>query len=404
MHHKLYTRPQTVNYSGMKKSFSILIALCLCWSAMTAHAENKPAPARTAPGTQIAQQISLLTGVAITPLLGTSGFGLYKYYKSPANQRANLPWFAQPWFFIPALLLVAVCLIKDTAGSALPTAVKKPFDIAEAVEHKISGLVATGAFVPFLMMMMKDSGAPEAMLSSMGFAAVDMSGFYHALMVPVAMVAFFVVFLASNAINVLIILSPFTTVDAALKGVRLALLGTVAASALANPWVGAAWALIIILLSYLIAGWSFRLSHYGLVYVWDFFTFRSSRFTPDKVANKMFLGRKTNKVPARTYGKLSRDEKGHLMLTYRPWLFLAARTLVLPAGQYAVGKGLINSELVKVEGEDTRTAMLLPPRYRSHEEQLVSIYSLADVRPIGLRAAMKWLKQFFGGKEQTVVA
>jgi len=118
----------------------------------------------------------------------------------------------------------------------------------------------------------------------------------------------------------------------------------------------------------------------------------------------MFLGRKTNKVPARTYGKLSRDEKGHLMLTYRPWLFLAARTLVLPAGQYAVGKGLINSELVKVEGEDTRTAMLLPPRYRSHEEQLVSIYSLADVRPIGLRAAMKWLKQFFGGKEQTVVA
>jgi len=91
MHHKLYTRRQTVNYSGMKKSFSILIALCLCWSAMTAHAENKPAPARTAPGTQIAQQISLLTGVAITPLLGTSGFGLYKYYKSPANQRANLP-------------------------------------------------------------------------------------------------------------------------------------------------------------------------------------------------------------------------------------------------------------------------------------------------------------------------
>ena len=237
----------------MKKSFSVLIALCLCLSVLTARAENKPAsPAGNAPGAQIAQQISLLTGVAITPLLGTSGFGLYKWWQTPAANRANLPWFAQPWFFIPALLLVAVCFIKDTAGSALPTAVKKPFDIAEAVENKISGLVATGAFVPFMMMMVKDSGAPEAMLSSMGFAAADLSGFYNALMVPVAMVAFFVVFLASNALNVLIILSPFTTVDAALKGVRLALLGTVAASALANPWIGAAWALIIILFSYLI--------------------------------------------------------------------------------------------------------------------------------------------------------
>ena len=35
--------------------------------------------------------------------------------------------------------------------------------------------------------------------------------------VPVSMVAFFIVFLASNAINILILLSPFTTVDAALK-------------------------------------------------------------------------------------------------------------------------------------------------------------------------------------------
>jgi hypothetical protein len=45
---------------------------------------------------------------------------------------------------------------------------------------------------------------------------------YNALMVPIAMAAFFIVFLASNAINILILLSPFTTVDAALKGFRTA--------------------------------------------------------------------------------------------------------------------------------------------------------------------------------------
>ena len=49
-------------------------------------------------------------------------------------------------------------------------------------------------------------------LSAAGFAAIDFTGFYNALMVPVAMVMFFIVFLASNAINMLILLSPFPRV------------------------------------------------------------------------------------------------------------------------------------------------------------------------------------------------
>ena len=56
-----------------------------------------------------------------------------------------------------------------------------------------------------------------ASLSSLGFAAIDLSWLYNALMVPIAMVAFFIVFLASNAINILILLSPFGVVDAALS-------------------------------------------------------------------------------------------------------------------------------------------------------------------------------------------
>jgi hypothetical protein len=389
----------------MKQSLSILIAILLGLSASTGWAETKPTGAPTThPGTVIAQQISLLTGVAITPLLGTSGYGLYKWWQTPPEQRANLPWFAQMWFWLPALLLVTLCFIKDTAGTALPTAVKKPFDILEALENKISGLVATGAVVPFLMLLAKDTGAPQAMLSSMGVAAADFSWLYNLFIIPIAMIAFFFVFLASNAINVLIILSPFTTVDAALKGMRLALLGTIAATALANPWVGAAWALFIILFSYLVAGWSFRLSHYGTVYLWDFLTFRSKRFKPNPALNRMFLGRRINKVPARTYGTLGRNDKGSLVLKYRPWLILAPRLLVLPEGQYAVGKGLVNSEILKIEGEKTRTTMLLPPRFRGHEAEVVKVYGLIDVRPIGLSAAMKWLKEFFASKEQPAMA
>lgn len=396
----------------MKLRFPLLVAAALCLSLLTAFAVTKSQPASEPtsshyqpPGQQFAESISIATGVAISPLLGASTVGCYQWVKAktPEN-RAKLPWFAQPVFFVPALLLVAACFVKDSAGTALPTALKKPLDIAEAVEHKISGLVATGAFVPYISSMMGDLNGPSSMFSSMGMAAADMSSLYNILMTPVMMAAFFIVFLASNAINILILLSPFTTVDAALKTFRTAILGTVCASAWLNPWVGAAWAIFIILFSWLIAGWSFRLSHFGLVFIWDFCTFRSSRFTPDAKENKVFLWRKINKVPARTYGTLKRDEKGNFVLTYRPWLVLPPRTLVFPEGQYAVGKAVFYQSLQRVEGEESQNMVLLPPRYRGHEEELVKIYNLIGVREAGLRRAWKWIKELFTGRAQPMPA
>jgi MFS family permease len=390
----------------MKKSLSTLLALGFCagfLAVQSGTAAESPAPSK-APGAEFARSLSTITGVAISPLLGTSAYGAVKYFRTPQEKRANLPWFAQPWFWVPALLLVALCFIKDTAGTALPTAMKKPLDVAETVENKISGLIATGAFVPFVIMMMNDTSPSSATLSSMGFATIDLSWFFHLIMVPVAMIVFFIVFLASNAINVLILLSPFTTVDAALKAFRTAILASVVGTAFVDPWMGAAWAIVIIGISYLIAGWSFRLSHLGLVFVWDFCTFRRNRFSPDPKANKVFLGRKINKVPTRTYGRLLRNEAGRLVLNYRPWLVLPPRTLELPAANYAPGRGLFYSEILRVEGEDAKTVMLLPPRYRSHETALEKIYGFSATREVGLRVAWKWLKELFTGKTQPAAA
>ena len=384
----------------MKTWVSLLVTLALCAIPFSARAATETKPAGNLPGQQIAQHISLLTGVAISPLMGVGAVGAYQYFKAKTpEQKARLPWYANPLFWVPALLLVAACFVKDTAGAALPTAAKKPLDIAETVEHKISGLVATGAFVPIAASIFHASGSGDgSALSSYGFAAIDLSWLYNAIMIPISMAAFFIVFLASNAINILILLSPFTTVDAALKSFRLAILGTVTVSAWANPWIGAAWALIIILISWLIAGWSFRLSHFGMAFVWDFLTFRRRRFTPDAKANKVFLGRKVNKVPTRTYGKLTRNEAGKLVLTYRPWLVLPPRTLEMPEGNYAPGRGLFYSEVLRIEGEEAKTMILLPPRYRGHEEQLEKIYGFSATREVGLRAAWKWLKELCGFK------
>jgi hypothetical protein len=201
------------------------------------------------------------------------------------------------------------------------------------------------------------------------------------------------------------LLSPFSVVDTALKGFRTTVLASVVGTSFlgdwsGHPWFGAIWSLVIIVFSYFIAGWSFRLSHLGFVFVWDFIALRRRRFQPGQSANWMFLARQINKVPARSYGKLLRDEKGSLVLKYRPWLVLPERVLVLPEGRYAIGKGLFYSQIMKENGQGLTAAMLLPPRYRGHEEDLVSIYGLAGVRDAGLRATFRWLMDLLGFRPQ----
>jgi hypothetical protein len=215
------------------------------------------------------------------------------------------------------------------------------------------------------------------------------------------MVAFFIVFLASNAMNILILISPFSTVDAALKSCRTALMASVVGTAWINPWMGAAWALVILFISWLIAGWSFRLSHFGIVFLWDFLSGRKLRFHPETSGNNLFLSRKTENAPPRTYGKLVRNDKGELVFTYRPWLVLAQCTLVLPAGQYETGRGVLYSEILRVENGSAKTVILLPPRYLGHEEEVAKVYGFAGTRDVGLRAGWAWFKNFFGGKPAT---
>jgi len=101
---------------------------------------------------------------------------------------------------------------------------------------------------------------------------------------------------------------------------------------------------------------------------------------------------------------LSRDEKGQLVLKFRPWLVLPARVLVLPEGKYAVGRGLLYSELLQVDDNYAKAMLDLPPRYRTHEHELAAIYNLVEVQDVGVlkgsKAVWRWLKELLGFRVQ----
>jgi hypothetical protein len=338
--------------------------------------------------------------------------GAYDYFTTPEEKRAQLPWYAHIAFWLPALLLVGAVAAKDAFGTVLPPGLKKPLDVAETIENNISGLVVAGAVIPFIAAVFHSaatsSSQTQPVFASAGLAMIDLWPLLNILTVPLALAAFVFVWLLGHVINVLILISPLGPVDAALKAARTALMVLLVIAHNINPWIGALLSLVIIVVACFVAGWSFRLMVFGSVYVWDFITGKRKRFKPASNANWMFTARKIEKTPIRTYGRLVKFEEGKLTFEYRPWLFLAKRTQPLPAGRYAVGRGLFCPEIMSVDGEKAKSLLVMPPRYKGREQEVAQVYGIADVRDTvllkGIKAIWRWFTRNLFGRESKEAA
>ena len=360
------------------------------------------------PAAPFATAISTVTGIAISPLLGTGAYGAYQWWMAKGETaRAALPWYAQIKFWLPALLIVGLCAAKDAFGAVVPPGLKKPLDVLETIENKFSGLVAAGAVVPFTMSavskVLVGSGADAGHsmvptgLAMLPLGAVDMSWLLSVLTVPFGVAVFVVVWMASHAINVLILLSPWGAIDAALKAARTGLLGVLTLTSSINPWMGAGLSLLVIIIAYFASGWAFRLTTFGTIFCWDFFTVRRKRFIPRENDDKLFAGGNLPGVPPRTYGRLMLRSTGNYEFAYRPWLWLPVKVAPVPAEKeaMAVGKGLFISSIIT---ESAGTLFILPPRYHGHEETIARSYQMGGgVRDAGLRKAWSVMQELFGG-------
>lgn len=398
----------------MKRS-APLVALLLCLTVLSLPLlAATTTPAKTAektPGLEIAALLTQVTGVAISPLLGVSAIGTYRWIQaSTPEEKAKLPWYASPAFWLCGLLLVGAVAAKDTLGATLPPGWKKPLDIADTFENKVSGLVAAGAVIPSLVtfgskfIMSGDAATAVTVtaalpgMAMLPIASIDSSWLLSILMVPLSIAVFAVVWLTSHAINVLILLSPWGAIDAALKGVRTGMLALVTGTAWIDPVVGATLSAVIVVIAYFTAGWAFRLMVFGTVFSWDFITFRRRRFQLLADGNKLFTGGKFEGVPARTYGRLYQAADGALTLKYRPWLVMPERVVAVPREGLVVGRGVFYSEVLghDPKSDQNRVLLLLPPRYLGHEELFARTYHISGTCEVGLRRAWSWLREGLG--------
>lgn len=385
----------------------------------TSPAAEKLRESMLLPGVTLSEGVSEITGVAISPLLGVSAMGAWTYFKTEESERHRLPWYCHPYVWGTGLSLILICLLKDFLGAAAPALVKKPLDFAELFENKASALVASVGFVPLvaLAMAQADKIQPQAAapLPGTGMAVLPLAGIIdfsaHTpwISIPVALVAFGVVWLSSHAINVLIALSPFGIVDAGLKLGKLGLIALVAGSTAIHPYAGAIVSLALIFIALLLAGWSFRLTLFGTLMGSDFLLNKRAANGDLEDGVKGFLARRTDGVPVRTLVRLKSDAEGRPALSFHPWLVLPERRIEIPESSMVVCRGLLHPTLAHVHeetGAPARSSLILLPRYRRLEEAIAGRYGCQEVVDgtllRGLKAMRKWLVDMLSTGRQLV--
>lgn len=411
------TQSASAMSTPFKRRLLVTLSVLLLGSSLL-HAEPPPAdPAPAArlkesmllPGVSLSQGISEITGVAISPLMGVSVVGAWTYYKEEPHLRHRLPWYCHPGVWGTGLALLAICFLKDFLGAAAPPLVKKPLDFLELFENKVSALVASAAFVPLVALAMAhfNQAQPQVVndFAGSGLAViplaswVDLSVHTPWITIPVSLVAFAVVWLSAHAINVLIALSPFGIVDAGLKLIKLGLMALVVGATFIHPYAGAAVSLVLILIGFFVAGWSFRLTLFGTLMGADFLLNRRAEAADLKAGVRGFLARRTQGVPVRTSGRLRHDASGGLVFSYHPWLVLPERqiSLAVEDAHKVICKGVLHPSLAHREDSvsaSTRSALILLPRYRGLEDMIARHFGCQEVMDGALIRGFKAMRQW----------
>ena len=384
-------------------------------STITSHLLAKNAASHVVmPGVSLAQGITEITGVAVSPLLGMSAMGAWKYWHTEASARAWLPWYCQPWAWGTGLGLIALCFCKDLFGAAVPGILKKPLDWMELFENKLSPLVAL-AISDYERM---NPGQTAGMLAGSGLATVPLANVVEASLqspwvtVPLSLALFAIIWLSSHVIHVLIAMSPFGIVDSGLKLMKLGLLTLLTVCAAMIPTVSPVPAMvlcgIIALVSLVMARWSFRLLVFGTVMVSDLLFGKKS--SPEEVREngmRAFLARSFQGMPARSRGRIVVDAAtGQAVFIRRPWLVLPARKMTLPVEGLVLCKGLLHPSLSQRGAPDVRLKRLcyLLPRYRGAEDSIAARLRCTETLDSALMRGFKAVRQWFSEVTSTASA
>ena len=318
-------------------------------------------------GERLARELTLTTGVAISPLLGVVLLGAGRYLTAAEADRPALPWHASPRFWGSAAVLLGLLFLKDSSKVALPKLLVAPLDALETLlEKNLSGLLA----LPVLASAF--SNGDFAALQALGTQAKELllpvawagetpaaaaSGLPGAILGGGATLAIYaVIWVCSQAGNVLILLSPSSLLDSLLIAAKTTI--AVLLLGLAGTLPGQLLALVLVLLALRLFPRALRLVVFGTLVSQDLVRHRLlGRPVPSPAADRpvrCFTSCRLGGLPLLTCGRLGVQD-GALAFSWRPLMVGRERTVqtTIDPATCTLGRGFLSPVVC---WRDTRAA------------------------------------------------
>ncbi|WP_339136948.1 MAG: hypothetical protein WGN25_03330 [Candidatus Electrothrix sp. GW3-4] len=376
-----------------KVFFFLLVLVCslsFALAAVAAAPEPAPAPMSykqvTFNAEKLSQEVAQVTGLALNPILCMSALGAYSYFSAPEQDRSALPWHLSPVFWGPLALVLGMIFVKDTFGVAFPKLLKSPLDAFEIlVEKNASAVIALPVLVTAvtqgefqqlqqLTQLGYDTLFPVALAAGSAELAVN-SGLDMLFMTVTSLTAsmiFIVVWVLSQAFNVLILLCPFSLGDALLAAAKNALV--VLIIGLSGTYAGAFLSLAVIAFAVYLFPKTLRLVVFGTVIAHDLVFYkllRSRNGSLPRDGIRCFASCYLGRTPPLTYGRLILYD-GALQFSYRSWLFFGKRIVKtgIEPSSCEVIRGIISPIIVLEEegGEQIQLFRIRPRFYRDTQQ------------------------------------
>jgi len=369
-------------------------------------------------GEVIANEISKATGCAISPILGISVLGAYTYYTTPVDERSQVPWHAQPEFWVPLLVVLLGIILKDSSKIAMPKIIIMPLDAIETLLEKnvsaVLGLLVilssiTGKSIEQLQLTGLELHFPVvtsayAAENASSVAATTSSGIIElGLLYVLVTVVFGLVWMVSQAFNFLIFLCPFSWLDLLLTTIKNSVVAFLVGSYLLNPFLGLFVSCVIILISFFLFAKSYRFVIFGTIFSSDILLKKSRKHATESGRIKAFAGSMFDGVPPLSYGSLSTQDS-NLAFHYKPWLFMPSKSITTPyrAENCDAGIGTLSPVIITpgTHFDTELTLFRLRPLYLSHEERVAELLRLKGVRDVTMGKTLKdsysWLVDQLG--------
>jgi hypothetical protein len=336
-------------------------------------------------GEMLAKEIAQTTGLALNPILCMSALGAYHYISAPEQERSDLPWHLSPQFWGPLALILGMIFLKDTFGVAFPKLLKSPLDAAEILfEKNTSALIALPVLISSVQQgqfqqlehvgqQVYDFLFPVALAAGSAEAAVHsgLDVFLMSLTSVTAIMIFIVVWVLSQAFNVLILLCPFSLGDAMLSTAKNSLVLLIIG--LSGTYAGALLSFAVIAFAVYLFPKTLRLVVFGTIMSHDLVFYKLLRSRAGEVPTdgvRCFSSCYLGPVPPLTFGKLTLNN-GVLQFSYRSFLFFTRKNIntgILSADCEVI-RGILSPVLVAQEdGGQVQVFRVRPKFYRNSEQ------------------------------------